>query len=119
MIDWANADEALKTYGLYNVKVQDDGNTVPFEWLDGVGFRVEVRYAGVTAEDGERSYRMPLVTVRSAVADAVGARLTADVSIKGYEASSVQRETFEENGVSLTRFYVDCRRIRGLAIIIR
>ena len=62
---------------------------------------------------------MPLVTVRSAVADAVGARLTADVAIKGYEASSVQRETFEENGVSLTRFYVDCRRIRGLAIIIR
>ena len=119
MIDWANADEALKTYGLYNVKVQDDGNTVPFEWLDGVGFRVEVRYAGVTAEDGERRYRMPLVTVRSAVADAVCARLTADVAFKGYTASAVKRETFEENGVSLTRFYVDCRRNCGLAVIIR
>lgn len=119
MIDWADADEALKTYGLYNVKLQDDAGYLPFEWLDGVGFRVEVRYAGVTAEDGERRYRMPLVTVRSAVADAVGARLAADVSIKGYAASSVQRETFEENGVSLTRFYVDCRRNRGLAVIIR
>ena len=118
-IDWADADEALKTYGLYNVKVQDDGDSVPFEWLDGVGLPVEIRYAGVTSETGKRLYKMPLVTVRTSVADAVAERLTADVALKGYEASAVQREVIEENGVSLTRFFVTCRRKRGLAVIIR
>lgn len=119
MIDWADADEALKTYGLYNVKVQDNQSYVPFEWLDGVGLHVEVRYAGVTAETGKRLYKMPLVTVRTAEADAVAGRLTADVALKGYETSAIQREIIEENGVSLTRFFVTCRRKRGLAVIIR
>ena len=103
----------------YNVKVQDNQSYVPFEWLDGVGLHVEVRYAGVTAETGTRLYKMPLVTVRTAEADAVAGRLTADAALKGYETSAIQREIIEENGVSLTRFFVTCRRKRGLAVIIR
>lgn len=117
--DWADADEALKAYGLYNAKTQNDGNSVPFEWLDGVGLAVKVRYTGVTAENGEKQYKIPLVTVRTTAADAVASHLTADVRLKGYETSAVQSETIEESGVSLTRFYVTCKRQRGLLVIIR
>lgn len=119
VIDWAQADEALKAYGLRNVKAQDDGGYVPFEGLDDAALEFELAYAGVTPENGARRYRMPLVTVRSEAADAVGARLAATLVMTGYAASPIQRETFEEGGLSLTRFFVVARRVRGLAVIIR
>ncbi len=119
VIDWADADAALKTYGLYNVKVRDDAGYEPFEGLDDAGLAVTVRYTGITADNGERMYRMPLMTVRAGVADAVAARLTVDFRVKDYEASDIQRETFEEGGVPLTRFFIECRRKRGLTLVFR
>ena len=118
-IDWADADENLKTYGIYNVKLQDNSGYIPFEWLDGVGLPVDVRYSGVTSEVGERAYKIPLATVRSTVAAAVASRLSVDFRIKGYEASTVQSETFTEGGVELTRFYVTGISRRGLLLFVR
>jgi hypothetical protein len=118
-IDWAVADENLKMYGIYNVKLQDDGGYVPFEWRDGVGLPIELRYSGVTSVNGERLYKMPLITVRSSVASEIAARLSVDFKMKGYEVSSVQSETCLENGISLTRFYVMCDRLCGLKLYVR
>ena len=118
-IDWADADDNLKTYGIYNVKLQDNSGYIPFEWLDGVGLPVDVRYSGVTSDDGERSYKIPLVTVRSTAAAAVASRLSVDFKIRGYEATPVQSETFTEGGVELTRFYVVGVSRRGLLLFVR
>ena len=119
VIDWADADESLKTYGLYNAKLQDDSQYAPFEWIADAGLKFAVRYSGVDSESGEKTYRIPLLTVRSSIADSVLSRIEAKIEMKGYDISPVQSETFSEDGVELTRFYVDCRGRRGLFLIWR
>jgi len=119
VIDWADADESLKTYGLYNAKLQDDSQYAPFEWIADAGLKFAVRYSGVDSVSGEKTYRIPLLTVRSSIADSVLSRIEAKIEMKGYDISPVQSETFSEDGVELTRFYVDCRGWRGMFLIWR